>query len=68
MPLFMDIHGHIEEIIVDSVAHAHILDLKLQEKYGMTNLRYWFDDTAGKVVCSIEAPNTDQVIAGHLDA
>ena len=44
MPLFMDVHDHIEGLTADAVAHAHEADLKTQEKYDVKYLRYWFDE------------------------
>jgi len=59
MPLFMDTHEHIEGLTADAVAQAHAADLKTQEKYGVKYLRYWFDESAGKVFCLVEAPNKE---------
>jgi len=68
MPLFMDIHQHVEGLTADAVAQAHQADLKTQEKYGVTYLRYWFDETSGKVFCLVEAPNKEAAIAVHREA
>jgi hypothetical protein len=68
MPLFMDTHGHIEGLTADAVAQAHAADLKTQAKYGVKYLRYWFDETNGKVFCLVEAPNKEAAIAVHREA
>ena len=68
MPLFMDTHGHIEGLTADAVAGAHAADVQTQEKYGVKYLRYWFDETNGKVFCLIEAPNKEAAIAVHREA
>jgi len=68
MPLFMDTHGHIEGLTADAVAQAHAADVKTQEQYGVKYLRYWFDETAGKVFCLVEAPNKEAAIAVHREA
>jgi Nickel responsive protein SCO4226-like len=68
MPLFMDVHNHIEGLTADAVAHAHEADLKTQEKYDVKYLRYWFDEATGKVFCLIEAPNKEAAIAVHREA
>jgi hypothetical protein len=52
MPLFMDIHNHIEGLTADDV------------KY----LRYWFDEGTGKVFCLVEAPNKEAAAAVHREA
>jgi hypothetical protein len=68
MPLFMDIHHHVEGLTADAVAGAHQADLNTQEKYGVKYLRYWFDEGTGKVFCLVEAPTRDAAIAVHREA
>ena len=68
MPLFMDTHSHIEGLTADAVVQAHAADLKTQAKYGVKYLRYWFDETNGKVLYLIEAPNKEAAIAVHREA
>jgi hypothetical protein len=68
MPLFMDVHNHVEGLTADAVAHAHEADLKTQEKYDVKYLRYWFDEATGKVFCLVEAPNKEAAIAVHREA
>jgi hypothetical protein len=68
MPLFMDIHTHIEGLTEEAVAQAHEADLKTQGKYGAKYLRYWFDENSGKVFCLIEAPSKEAAIAVHREA
>src|SRR5690242_2863667 len=54
MPLFLDVHDHIEGLTADAVTQAHQADLQTQEKYGVKILRYWFDEGNGKVFCLID--------------
>ena len=68
MPLFMDTHGQIEGLTADAATQAHAADLRTQEKYDVQYLRYWFDETTGKVFCLIEAPNKEAAIAVHREA
>jgi hypothetical protein len=68
MPLYMDIHAHIEGLTADAVAQAHAADLKTQEQYGANYRRYWFDESTGKVFCLVEAPNKEAAIAVHRAA
>ena len=68
MPLYMDIHEHIEGLTADAVAQAHQADLQTQEKYGVKYLRYWFDEESGKVFCLVEAPNKEAANAVHREA
>jgi peptidyl-tRNA hydrolase len=68
MPLYMDIHNHVEGLTAEAVAHAHEADLKTQGKYGVKYLRYWFDEGTGKVFCLVEAPSKEAAIAVHREA
>ena len=68
MPLFMDVHDHIEGLTAEGVAQAHQADLKTQAKYNVKYLRYWFDEGTGKVFCLIDAPSKEAAMAVHRDA
>jgi hypothetical protein len=68
MPLFMDVHDHIEGLTAEAVAKAHQADLDTQAKYDVKYLRYWYDERAGKVFCLIEAPSQEAAVAVHREA
>ena len=68
MPLYMDIHAHVEGLTADGVAQAHAADLQTQESYGVNYLRYWFDEGSGKVFCLVEAPDKEAAMAVHREA
>lgn len=68
MPLFMDIHHHIDGLTAEAVAGAHQRDLEVQNRYGVRYQRYWFDERTGKVFCLVEAPNKEAAIAVHREA
>ena len=68
MPLFMDVHEHIEGLTKEAVTGAHQADLKTQAKYGVKYLQYWFDEKSGKVFCLVDAPNKEAAIAVHREA
>lgn len=68
MPLFMDVHDHVDGLTADAVADAHQADLKTQGKYGVKYLKYWYDEATGKVFCLIEAPDKESAIAVHREA
>lgn len=68
MALYMDIHQHIEGLTEEAVAGAHQRDLETQGKYGVQYLKYWFDETSGKVFCLIEAPSKEAAVAVHQEA
>ena len=68
MPLFIDVHNHVEGLTEDAVAQAHQADLEHQEKHGVNYLRYWFDEQSGKVFCLVEAPTKEAAIAVHRES
>jgi hypothetical protein len=68
MPLYIDIHHHVEGLTADAVAGAHEADLTTQGKYGVKYLRYWFDEATGKVFCLVEAPSKEAANAVHREA
>jgi len=68
MPLFMDMHDHVEGLTADAVAGAHQADLKTQDKHGVKYLQYWFDEKTGRVFCLIDAPSKEAAIAVHREA
>lgn len=68
MPLFMDVHKHVEGLTEDAVTHAHQADLKTQDKYGVKYLRYWFNEDSGQVFCLVHAPNKEAANAVHREA
>ena len=67
MPIYMDRHD-IEGATAKSVADAHQKDLKLQEKYGVKMLTYWFDENRGSAFCLVDAPDKEKVTQLHAHA
>jgi hypothetical protein len=68
MPLFMDIHHHVDGLTAAAVEGAHARDVEIQAKYGVKYRKYWFDEGTGKVFCLVEAPNKEAAIAVHRAA
>ena len=68
MPLFMDVHNHVEGLTAEAVAGAHQRDLEVQEQYGVDYKRYWFDEASGKVFCLVEAPDAEAAATVHREA
>jgi len=68
MPLYMDIHHHIEGLTAEAVKAGHARDLETQAKYGVNYVKYWFDEGTGKVFCLVEAPNKEAAMAVHREA
>ena len=68
MPLYMDIHRNVEGLTPEAVAEAHKKDLELQDEYGVSYHRYWYNDETGEVFCLAEAPSKEAAEAVHREA
>ena len=68
MPLFMDVHENLPGATAMDVAAAHDKDVAIQDQYGVNYLRYWVDETNGKVFCLVDAPDADAAAAVHKEA
>ena len=68
MPLFMDHHRRVEGLTAEAVADAHKKDVEIQEEYGATYRRYWYNEESGEVFCLAEAPNKEAAEAVHREA
>ncbi len=68
MSLFMDVHNIEGGVSAGDVAEAHQRDLEAQAKYGVSYLRYWVDEKAGKIFCLVEAETADDASAVHREA
>lgn len=68
MPLFMDHHKGVEGLTAEAVAEAHRKDQEIQDSYGVTYHRYWFNEESGEVFCLAEAPNKEAAEAVHREA
>lgn len=69
MTLFMDVHHAIPEgVDAQAIAEAHEADLRTQDAYATRYLNYWFDASAGKIFCLVEAPDADTAHTVHREA
>ncbi len=68
MPLFMDVHTIAGRVSEADVAGAHERDLAVQEQYGVSYLRYWVDEDAGKIFCLVEADSAEDASTVHREA
>jgi len=68
MSLFMDVHTIEGGVGVEDVAGAHKADLETQSKYGVSYLRYWVNEEAGKIFCLVEADNAEDASTVHREA
>ena len=68
MPLFLDEHESIPGLTATALAQAHARDVEVGPKYGVTYLRYWYDEATGKVFCLVEAPTPEAAEDTHREA
>lgn len=68
MPLYMDVHTIDGGVAVEDVATAHKADLQTQGAYDVKYLRYWVDESQGKVFCLVEAPSPEAAATVHREA
>jgi Protein of unknown function (DUF4242) len=68
MPLFMDVHNLDGGVAAADVATAHQADLKTQDQYAVSYLRYWVDESDGKIFCLVDAPDADAANTVHREA
>ena len=68
MPLFMDVHEHVDGATAAAVAGAHAKDLKVQSRYGVKYQHYWLEESTGRVFCLVEAPDKEAAIRVHREA
>ena len=68
MALFMDVHKMEGGVSAADVAKAHQADLETQTKYGVSYLRYWVDEEAGRIFCLVDAETADDASRVHREA
>jgi hypothetical protein len=68
LPLFMDTHHKIDGLTAEAIKGAHEQDLAVQNKYGVTYHKYWFDAGSGRAYCLVEAPDKESANAVHREA
>ncbi len=67
MPLYINIH-EIRGAAPEDIAKAHAADVETQQKYGVEYLKYWFNESRGKVFCLIDAPNPEAAASVHRES
>ena len=63
----MDIH-EIHGATPEDVAKAHAADVEVQHKYGVNYLKYWVNESEGKVFCLVDAPDAEAASCVHREA
>ena len=64
MPLYMDIHK-VPGATANDLAQAHAADMQVQEGLGVCCVKYWFNESSGKVFCLIDAPSAEAANEVH---
>ena len=67
MPHFIDIHV-LEGADGDAVARAHAADVAVQDQFGVRYIKYWFNESRGKIFCLCDAPNAEAANQVHRSA
>jgi class 3 adenylate cyclase len=63
----MDIH-EIPGASPEDVAKAHTADVELQKKHGVEYVKYWFNESCGKIFCLVHAPSPEAAALVHKEA
>lgn len=68
MPLFMDRHEKLSGVTAEDIAQAHLSDLKVQDRYGVKYITYWFDADTQSAFCLVDAPSKEAAETAHKEA
>jgi hypothetical protein len=68
MPLYIDVHKKIDGMTAEKLQAAHAKDVEVQHKYGVTYVKYWYDESTGRLFCFVEAPSKEAAEAVHREA
>jgi hypothetical protein len=68
MTLFMDAHDLHAPVTLEEVAKAHAADLATQGEHGVQYLKYWVDESRGRIFCLVEAPDAEAAATVHREA
>jgi hypothetical protein len=67
--IYIDVHHlGVGKVTAKDVEEAHKKDLSIQKKYGVTILKYWFDEAKGDVYCLSTAENSESIRKTHGEA
>lgn len=67
--LFLDVHNlEPGKVTFEAVAEAHKKDLATEGKYDVSFIKYWVDESKGKVYCLAEARDSASVYNTHKEA
>ena len=67
--MFLDVHDiGPGKVTFEAVTEAHKKDLATQNEFGVSFIKYWVDEKAGKVYCLAEAPSEASLYKTHQKA
>ena len=64
MPKYMDIHV-VPGATAEDVAKAHMADVDAQREHGVEYVKYWFNESCGKIFCLCNAPSAEAAASVH---
>ncbi|HWP67452.1 MAG TPA: nickel-binding protein [Candidatus Limnocylindria bacterium] len=64
MPVFIDIHD-VAGATAEDIARAHAQDVAVQDQYGVNYVKYWLNESRGKVFCLCTAPSAEAAELVH---
>lgn len=67
--LYLDIHNlGAGNVTKEAVAEAHLKDLNVEGKHGVSFINYWVDEANGNVFCLSQSPSAEAVKETHAEA
>lgn len=69
MPLFMDIHNvDSDSFSVEDVVKAHMEDLAVEKKFGVSQIKYWVNVDDKTIFCLMQGPDKEACHAVHAES
>ncbi|RUT78195.1 nickel-binding protein [Ancylomarina longa] len=69
MPLYMDIHTvDSDDFSVEDVVKAHMKDLAVEKKFGVTQRKYWVNVENKTIFCLMQGPDKESCNAVHKES
>jgi len=68
MPLYMDFHKGLTGITREEAEKVHLLDIAVQDQFGVKFHKFWVNEEQGTAFCLMEAPNKEACHACHFEA
>jgi len=66
MPLYVDLHYiHSDNFTEEDAFRAHLADLNVQDKFGVTHKKFWINFEQKTMFCLVEGPDKEACNAAH---